>query len=128
MTARATPGRVARAAARTFAAAFMAMFVGCASTPMYAPCDESRDCEAPADRCVRLRFTRSDGSEGDGTLCSKRCTSDDDCPGAGRCLALAGDPNATFLCVESCTGDSCFVGHACTPVEGAPGGDVCLPD
>jgi len=99
----------------------------CASAPMYAPCDESRDCESPADRCYRLRFARSDGTEGDGTLCSKRCAADDDCPGGGRCLALAGDPARTFLCFEPCRSDTCYVGHACTAIVGAEADAVCLP-
>lgn len=100
----------------------------CASTPMYAPCDESRDCEGPADRCYRLRFTRTDGTEGDGTLCSKRCDADADCPGGGTCLALAGDPEGTFICFEPCAGDVCYEGHACTAVDGASTDAICLPD
>ncbi len=100
----------------------------CASAPMYAPCDDSRDCDEPADRCYRLRFTRSDGTDGDGTLCSKRCDADEDCPGGGTCLALAGDPDANFLCFEACGGDTCFAGHVCTAVDGAMTAAVCLPE
>lgn len=106
----------------------LALLVGCAGdTPTYAPCDDSRDCNG-ADRCYRLRFDRSDGTEGDGTLCSRACAEDDDCPGDGVCLALAGDAEGTFVCLERCPEAGCFEGHACTPITGSDVGPVCLPE
>lgn len=99
---------------------------GCSSAPMYAPCDDSGDCGGAADGCYRLLFDRSDGTQGDGTMCTKRCVGDADCPGAGVCLALAGDPDRTFVCFESCVADRCFDPHACTPVDGTDT-DICLP-
>lgn len=102
--------------------------VGCrGDVPTYGPCDDARDCGGD-DRCYRLRFDRSDGSEGDGKLCSRPCASDDDCPGEGVCLALAGDVGETFLCLERCPELGCFEGLACTPVTGADVGPLCLPD
>lgn len=95
--------------------------------PTYGPCDDARDCSGD-DRCYRLRFDRSDGTEGDGKLCSRPCASDDDCPDDGTCLALAGDVGATFLCLERCAELDCYQGLACTPVTGADVGPLCLPD
>lgn len=104
------------------------VLVGCGGdVPTYGPCDDARDC-AGDDRCYRLRFDRSDGSEGDGKLCSRPCANDDDCPGEGACLALAGDVGETFLCLERCPELGCFEGLACTPVTGADVGPLCLPD
>ena len=108
------------------------LLAGCSSTPLYAPCDEGSECEGPADGCYRLLFERSDGSEGDGTLCSRGCASDADCRD-GACLALEGDPDGTFLCFEACGEGTpaaergCYDGHTCTPVTGASVDAVCLP-
>ncbi len=102
--------------------------VGCGGdAPTYGPCDDVRSCGG-ADACYRLRFGRSDGSEGDGKLCTRRCASDGDCPNDGVCLALAGDPDATYLCFERCPAEGCFEGLACTPVTGATVEPICLPD
>ncbi|MCB1004154.1 MAG: hypothetical protein KDB35_08205 [Acidimicrobiales bacterium] len=102
--------------------------IGCGGdVPTYGPCDDARDCGGD-DACYRLRFDRSDGSEADGKLCSRRCASDEDCPGDGVCLALAGDPDATYLCFERCPDEGCFEGLACTPVTGVEVEPICLPD
>ncbi len=98
---------------------------GCANTPLYAPCDDGSECEDPSDGCYALLFDRSDGTQGSGNVCSRRCVTDSDCPG-GLCLALRGDPSETFLCFETCAADRCFDPHACTPLDGAMG-SVCLP-
>lgn len=106
----------------------MLSMLGCGSQPMYGPCESGDKCGGEADGCFRLRFTRSDGSEGDGNLCTRRCGSDADCPGMGACLALAGDPDANFICLETCSGDeTCFEGQSCTLVSGASVDRACLP-
>jgi len=46
----------------------------------------------------------------------------------GACLALAGDPDANFICLETCSGDeTCFEGQSCTLVSGASVDRACLP-
>lgn len=98
------------------------------SSPPYAACVDDLDCPAPSDGCYRLRFTRDDGTEADGAMCSAGCATDDDCPEDGACLALEGDPTATFFCAQRCavSGD-CYAGSACTMVDGERTMDVCLP-
>ncbi|MEM9069612.1 MAG: hypothetical protein AAGE52_13955 [Myxococcota bacterium] len=105
--------------------ALLILSIACSSTnPLYAPCGDSSDCGGDAEGCYRLRFQRSDGSEADGRLCTKPCVSDAECPN-GLCAALAGDPDETFLCFETCAGETCFEGQACTTTAGA--GMLCLP-
>lgn len=96
--------------------------------PVYSPCDDGSDCEAPATGCYELLISRSDGSEAAGTFCSRDCETDADCPSGGTCLALAGDPEARFLCMALCTEAAhCYDGLRCTPVDGVSGADICLP-
>ncbi|HJL17000.1 MAG TPA: hypothetical protein RMH99_15150 [Sandaracinaceae bacterium LLY-WYZ-13_1] len=94
---------------------------GCgAGAPTYAACTDDLDCSEPSDACYRLRFTRTDGTEADGRLCSLGCASDADCPEGGACVALDGDPEARFFCAARCeTSTDCYAGFACTRVEGA---------
>jgi len=100
--------------------------VGCSSSGLYGGCDDGSECESPADGCYRVLLTRSDGSEGDGSLCTRGCASDADCPD-GVCLALVGDASSRFLCYPPCEEASdCPAGLLCTPVTGADGA-VCLP-
>lgn len=104
--------------------------LGCSSdAPLYAACGDDVGCEEPADRCWHVELVRSDGSPGEGAICTARCENDADCPGAGVCLALAGDPDETFLCWSPCDESvDCYFGLRCTMVEGADGVDrICLP-
>lgn len=110
------------------AAAFAAS--GCRDTnPVYAPCGGSDDCKGAADGCYRILLTRSDGTEGDGKLCTVECSADADCPDDGACLALEGDADRSFLCYERCAEPAdCYQGFRCTTVESPDGSDrVCLP-
>jgi hypothetical protein len=119
-------GRFARAAL----AAVVALAAGCGSgAPPYAACTDDLDCPAPSDACYRLRFTRSDGAEADGRLCSAACVGDEDCPLGGACVALEGDPAGTFFCAQRCAVSAdCYAGFACTAVEGAERTmQLCLP-
>lgn len=97
--------------------------------PPYAGCVDDLDCPAPSDGCYRLLFTRSDGTEADGRLCSLGCASDAECPEEGACVALAGDPGATFFCAQRCAASAdCYAGFACTAVDGADRSmRLCLP-
>jgi hypothetical protein len=108
----------------------LSLAIGCGTNaPTYAACDYAEDCPAPSDGCYRLLFTRSDGTEADGNLCTLSCASDDDCPDDGACLALDGDPAETFFCAQRCVDSmECFSGFRCTTIEGAPAAmQVCLP-
>jgi hypothetical protein len=100
---------------------------GCGSgAPPYAACVDDLDCGAPSDACYRLLFTRSDGTEADGSLCSVACASDADCPEGGACVALGEDP--TFFCASPCAVSSdCYAGFACTMVSGDRTMQLCLP-
>lgn len=119
--------------ALTFAALLAATLLapGCGDdSPAYAPCGGSDGCKGKqTDGCYRILLTRSDGSEGDGKLCTLECESDADCPDGGACLAFDADAERTFLCYERCEepGD-CYQGFRCTTVEAPDAADrVCLP-
>jgi hypothetical protein len=115
---------------RAAALAFAFALSGCSpAAPPYAVCGDGLECEAPSDACYRVTLTRSDGTVGEARVCSLACTSDDECPDGGACLALEGDPTQTFFCVERCaTSSECYAGLACTTVEGAAGTmRACLP-
>lgn len=102
--------------------------VGCGSgSPTFASCVDDVDCADPADACYRLRFTRSDGSAADGTLCTRECVSDADCGPDALCIGLDGDPSGAFFCAARCeaSGD-CFADFVCTPLDGTTGA-ACLP-
>jgi hypothetical protein len=116
--------------APALAIAALALAAGCGSgAPPYAACVDELDCPAPSDACYRLRFTRSDGAEADGRLCSLTCASDEDCPEGGACVALEGDPENTYFCAQRCGASAdCYAGFACTMVEGADRTmQLCLP-
>ena len=100
-----------------------------AGAPPYAECVDELDCPAPSDACYELRFTRSDGTEAEGRMCSLACASDADCPEGGACVALAGDPSSTFFCAQRCEASAdCYAGFACTAVDGADRSmRLCLP-
>jgi hypothetical protein len=97
--------------------------------PTYARCSGPGDCQAESDGCFELHFSRSDGSRGQGRLCSRECSNDAECPGDGACLALDGDSRETFLCYARCEqSEDCYQGFRCTETEGADGVmRVCLP-
>ena len=117
---------VAKAAATTLLLAL----AGCGSgAPPYAECVDELDCPAPSDGCYQLRFTRTDGTEADGNMCSATCASDAECPEEGACVALDGDPETRFFGAARCaTSSDCYAGFACTMVEGADGVmRLCLP-
>lgn len=111
------------------ALALALLLAGCGtSSPPYAACVDDLDCPAPSDACYRLRFTRSDGTEADGRMCSAGCATDADCPEGGVCLALEGDPGETFFCAQRCEVSAhCYAGLACTMVDGERTMQVCLP-
>lgn len=120
----------ARDAVRALAlGSLLALGAGCGSdSPPYASCVDGADCPLPSDGCYALRFTRSDGTEGEGSMCSATCQSDADCPEEGACLALDGDAEGRFFCSARCVGSSdCYAGFVCTVVEGAEVMRVCLP-
>jgi len=111
-------------------AAALMVAAGCgANAPTYAGCGDDLDCGRAEDRCTRVLFTRSDGTEGDGALCTPACASDADCPEGGACVALEGDPTETFFCASRCAASAdCYAGFACTEVEGADRTmRLCLP-
>jgi hypothetical protein len=97
--------------------------------PPFTRCSGGEECAPPADGCYALRFTRSDGSEGEGRQCTLRCGADVTCPGDSVCLVLEGDASETPLCFATCTvAEDCFVGLRCTEVDGeAEVMSVCLP-
>ena len=98
-----------------------------AGAPTYADCVDELDCADRADTCFRLLFDRSDATVGDGNLCTRECAADADCPGDGVCIALAGDPTATFFCASPCAASAdCYAGFACTSV-GSMDTALCLP-
>lgn len=112
--------------------AFVLVLGACAAgAPPYAQCGGSIDCAGSS--CLELRYTRTDGSEGDGAFCSALCTSDADClalDGAtdAACVTLDQDPPLRFFCAARCTRESdCYAGLACTSTEDATLGDLCLP-
>ena len=116
--------------------AVLASFVVLASLPAcvtegppFTRCAGGEECAPPSDGCYALRFTRWDGSEGEGRQCTLRCDSDEDCPADSACLVLDGDATETPLCFATCSvPEDCFVGLRCTPVEGEEEGmSVCLP-
>ena len=97
--------------------------------PPYASCGEGGDCGDGSDGCYSVMVERSDGTEETGALCTRACEVDDDCPGEGVCLALAGDPAATQVCWATCDVSlDCYAGFRCTGIDGAPGvASICLP-
>lgn len=109
-----------------------AVFLLCAcgtDAPPYAACEEGSDCGDGSDGCYGVELTRTDGSTSEGSLCTRRCETDEDCPVDGVCLALAGDPSGETLCWATCdVALDCYVGLRCTEVDGAPGvSSICLP-
>ncbi len=97
-----------------------------ANAPTYAACTDDADCATAADDCYRLLFERTDGSTADGNVCTHECATDADCT-EGVCIALDGDPSATFFCARECVVSAdCYADFVCTPVEGM-GLAVCLP-
>jgi hypothetical protein len=118
-------GRVALALLAPLLLSLAAM--GCASSPPYARCG---DTPCAMGGCYAISLTRDDGTEASGSFCTNTCTSDDDCPDEGACIALAHDREMTFLCVDRCEGSSdCYAGFACTAltVDGRPALSACLP-
>lgn len=108
----------------------VALLGGCgANAPTYAGCTDDLDCASAPDACYRVLFTRTDGSEADGSFCSLECASDADCPEDGACVALDGDPERRFFCADRCAASAdCYAGLACTAVEGADRSmQLCLP-
>lgn len=103
---------------------------GCvAEGPPFTRCSGGEECAPPSDGCYALRFTRSDGSEGEGRQCTLRCGGDVACPEGSVCLVLEGDASETPLCFALCdVAEDCFVGSRCTAVEGEEEVmSVCLP-
>jgi hypothetical protein len=103
---------------------------GCTTdAPTYATCSDTITCANDADQCYRVLLTRTDGSTGDASMCSRPCTSHADCPADGLCLSLVGDPSGRLLCYARCaSSDDCFSGLACTATTGAVGDpSACLP-
>jgi len=102
--------------------------VGCgAGAPTFAGCADDLDCADAADTCYRLRFTRSDGSDADGNLCTRACATDADCGSNALCIALEGDPSGTFFCAARCeVSADCYADFVCTPLDGASAA-ACLP-
>lgn len=107
------------------------LLTACAGAAPYARCSDADDCASGV--CARLLFTRSDGTPGEGSLCTVLdCASDDDCPDDGACLALEGmsEPRRTF-CVARCTAGTsgeCAGGTRCTALTGHPAiAAACLP-
>jgi hypothetical protein len=88
----------------------------------YTACRRDDDCLAPS------QCTDVDWAYGEGTLCTRACESELDCPSVegfhGRCIQIAGVPS--FICVKGCESDSdCGWGQVCQPLT--IGGRVCLP-
>lgn len=103
---------------------------GCyADAPTYAGCSDTIACASDADACFHVLVTRTDGSTGDASFCSRGCARHDDCPGDALCLQLVGDAASRLLCYETCvTSDDCYSPLVCTPTTGAPGDpSVCMP-
>lgn len=103
---------------------------GCyADAPIYASCSADIGCESSADACFRVLVTRTDGTTGDASLCTRPCSRHDECPNGGLCLQLVGDAASRLLCYQTCdTSSDCYSPLVCTPTTGAPGDpQVCLP-
>lgn len=95
--------------------------------PTYAECVRAADCGEADDTCFRLLFDRTDGSVGEGNLCSRECRADADCPEAGVCIALEGDPEARFFCAARCAeAADCYASFTCTSIA-AMDLSLCLP-
>ena len=109
-------------------AALSCLLVACgAGAPSYAGCTDDLDCAEATDTCYRLIFDRSDGSEADGNLCSRDCTSDSECGADASCISLAGDPSMRFFCAARCTVSSdCYADFVCTPLDSMDSA-LCLP-
>lgn len=115
---------------RAVSAGALVLVFGCGTgSPPYAECSYNHDCPEPSEACYHIGFTRSDGSEGEGSFCSLACSADVDCPEDGACIALAEDPESNFFCTKPCrVSTDCYAGFACTMVDG--GGatmQICLP-
>lgn len=108
---------------------FSLLACSCVSAPPYAMCEVQEDCASPSEGCFELAFTRSDGSEARGALCTLECEIDADCPEDGACVALEGDPTGTYFCAQRCVEPmDCYAGFACTVIEGATRTmQLCLP-
>lgn len=103
------------------------LLFACSSGTTYEPCEQASEC-AGDDACHRLRFFRSDGSEGDGAFCSHSCAGDVDCPSGGSCVSIVGDGAETAFCAANCEGDAeCPAPLRCTAVTGVSAGRLCLP-
>jgi len=113
-----------------FALGLAALGCGGADRVVYQTCEETGECLAPADACWAVEFLRVDDTRGSGAFCSLSCQTNADCPAGGVCMALAGDPNETYLCYAVCGAEQqCPAGLLCTPLEGDGVGsdDACLP-
>jgi len=117
--------------------AVLLLVVGCAlggagcyaDAPTYAGCSDTIGCASDADGCFHVLVTRTDGTSGDASLCSRSCTRHADCPDDGLCLALIGDPSGRLLCYARCaSSDDCYSPLVCTSTTGAVGDpSACLP-
>jgi hypothetical protein len=87
-------------------------------SPTYGTCEVAGDCFFREDECVTVRAPELTAS-----ACTRACTSDAECPGAGRCLSEDGE---TSHCRATCvTSNGCAFAWACMPRSG--GRDVCVP-
>lgn len=84
----------------------------------YAGCVSSADCTLAADGCFDVRNGSATGS-----ICTRTCLGDLDCPGAGICFGGS--------CLETCSGDfDCPGRFSCTNRDAAGnplGASLCLP-
>jgi|GEM_PF-2274976 len=110
----------------------LVLLAGCAAgAPPYAQCGGAIDCAGSS--CLELRYTRTDGSSGEGAFCSALCTTDADCLALdgmadATCVTLDQDPPLRFFCAARCDVESdCYAGLACTRTEDETVGDLCLP-
>ncbi|MEM9192921.1 MAG: hypothetical protein AAGF12_27345 [Myxococcota bacterium] len=88
----------------------------------YGSCDPQRGCPEGSE-CTHVEW-----EYGAGTICTRTCEDDFDCPTQGgtpsRCLALGTSPE--FRCYRDCVVDEeCSLGHVCQPL--LVGRAVCLP-
>ena len=109
-------------------AVLVLLTTACASAPPYAHCGGDVSCAMGS--CFELTYTRSDGTTGDGDVCTNACHADADCVDDGVCVALEHDASRTFFCVERCTATSdCHTPLACTTLMADDGTmfGACLP-
>jgi hypothetical protein len=83
----------------------------------YETCMVTSDCSSSADNCLSVSTGGSSRA-----ICTRGCTGHFDCPGSGRCVAVAGG-GAT--CFEGClSSTTCEPGWSCQRTGGE---DICLP-